>query len=110
MIQSSELREAIRRRAEEIYIESGRIPGRDLENWTQAETEILHKTSGRRSAIVVEVNGTQIVGEYKLDACGGYQPGEFSVGEDVSIRFDRAAMFIKRKNGTELETAITPLT
>ena len=32
--------EAIRRRAEEIYIRNGRIPGRDVENWAQAEQEI----------------------------------------------------------------------
>ena len=32
--------ELTRRRAEEIYIRNGRIPGRDVENWTQAEEEI----------------------------------------------------------------------
>jgi hypothetical protein len=37
------MKEAIRIRAEEIYIRNGRIPGRDLDNWTQAETEILRE-------------------------------------------------------------------
>jgi len=40
--QPADLHEAIRRRAEEIYVRSGRIPGRDVENWAQAEREILH--------------------------------------------------------------------
>ena len=35
-----DLHELTRRRAEEIYIRNGRIPGRDVENWTQAEEEI----------------------------------------------------------------------
>jgi len=32
--------EQIRQRAIEIYFESGCIPGRDIENWTQAEKEL----------------------------------------------------------------------
>ena len=35
--------DAIRDRAIEIYIESGCIPGRDLENWVQAEKELKAK-------------------------------------------------------------------
>src|ERR1019366_8201076 len=38
---SADQHEAIRQRAEEIYIRNGRIPGRDMENWAQAEQEIL---------------------------------------------------------------------
>jgi len=63
---SSELRDAIRKRAEEIYVRNGRIPGRDLDNWTQAEAEIALEWGGpgRRTAIVVDVDGVQYVGEY----------------------------------------------
>ena len=32
--------EAIAQRAHKIYEQSGRIPGRDLENWLQAEAEL----------------------------------------------------------------------
>jgi len=38
-------REAIRHRAEELYIRNGRLPGRDLENWAQAEREILRESA-----------------------------------------------------------------
>jgi hypothetical protein len=41
-----DLREAIRRRAEEIYVRNGRIPGREVENWVQAEKEILREATG----------------------------------------------------------------
>lgn len=63
--------EAIRRRAEEIYIRNGRIPGRDVENWAQAEHEILREAAqsqsqsqSRRTAIIVRVEGVEYVGEY----------------------------------------------
>ena len=105
---SSELRDAIRKRAEEIYVRNGSISGRDLENWTQAEAEVAREcgTSMRRTAIVVDVEGVQYVGEYRLESCDGYQPGEFSAGEDISIRFEADKMFLKRPDGRELETII----
>ena len=105
---SSELRDAIRKRAEEIYLRNGRIAGRDLENWTQAEAEIAREygSSTRRTAIVVDVEGVQYVGEYRSESCDGYQPGEFSAGEDISIRFEADKMFLKRPDGRELETII----
>jgi hypothetical protein len=43
--------DAIRKRAREICLRSGRIPGRDLENWAQAESEIgleMEKAPHRR--------------------------------------------------------------
>ena len=105
---SSELQEAIRKRAEEIYVRNGRIAGRDLDNWTQAEAEIAREcgNSMRRTAIVVDVDGVQYVGEYGSESCHGYQPGEFGAGEDISIRFEEDKMFLKRPNGKELETTI----
>ena len=102
-------REAIRRRAEEIYIRSGRIPGRDLENWMQAEQEILREAAGttaRRKAIVVRVQGVEYVGEYDPASSDGYTPGELKKGVAVAVRFSGDKMFVKRPNGRELETTV----
>ena len=103
-----EMHEAIRRRAEEIYLRSGRIPGRDLENWSQAEEEIKREAEGAapRKAVVVRVNGVEYFGEYQPEDCDGYRPGEFSKGKVVPVRFAGDKMFVKRPNGKELETTI----
>jgi len=106
---SDDLHEAIRRRAEAIYVRSGRIPGRDLENWAQAEREILHpvaESPARRTAVVVTVNGVKYVGEYDPALSSGYTPGEFVAGARVPVRFEGDRMFVKRSNGEELETTI----
>ena len=105
----SELQEAIRKRAEEIYLESGRIPGRDLENWSRAEQEIMRQVatySARRKAVIVRVNGVQYVGEYQPESCDGYLPGEFGTGASVPVRFEGEKMFVRRPDGRELETTI----
>src|ERR1700746_1710718 len=106
--ESAELHEMIGRRAREIYEKSGRIAGHDLENWTQAEAEILseRKNAGRKSAVVVRVNGVQYVGEYGTASADGYTPGEFAKGDMVPVRFDGDHMFVKRPNGKELATRI----
>ena len=103
-----DLHEAIRRRAEEIYIRKGRIAGHDLENWAQAEREIWHEAElrGCRPAVVVSVNGVRYVGEYRLESSDGYVPGEISAGGKVFVRLDGDRMFISRPNGKELETRI----
>lgn len=104
-----DLQEAIRRRAEEIYIQSGRVPGRDLENWSQAEREVMSELAnpgGRRNAVIVRVNGVRYVGEYKPESAGGYTPGEFGSGASVPVRFEGEKMFVTRPNGEELETRI----
>jgi len=100
--------EAIRRRAEEIYIRNGRIPGRDLENWIQAETEIRREAPGHshRTAVVVKVSGVYYVGEYSVEAADGYAPGEFAAGDPITVRFDGDKMFVTRNSGRELETTI----
>jgi len=102
---ATDLHELIRRRAEEIYYQSGRIPGRDIENWTQAENEILSK-GARRTAVVIKVNGVQCIGEYQPQFAAGYTPGEFAPGTPVSVRFQGDRMFIRRPNGLDLETTI----
>ncbi len=105
--------EAIRKRAEEIYIRNGRISGRDLENWAQAEQEVLREFAerpSRKTAIVVRVNGTEYIGEYNPESSDGYVPGEFGAGASVPVRFHGDKMFVKRPNGKELETTIVKKT
>ena len=104
----SDLHEAIRRRAEEIYQRNGRMPGRDTQNWSQAEAEILRDLSSatRRSAIVIKVDGVQYVGEYTPESSGGYTPGEFDRGAAVPVRFEEDKMFVIRRNGKELQTTM----
>ena len=103
-----ERHEAIRRRAEEIYIRSGRSPGRDLENWSQAEAEIKREAAPAmpRKAVVVRVDGVAYVGEYQPEDCDGYQPGELGKGATIPVRFAGSKMFVRRPNGKELETTI----
>lgn len=103
------LHEAIRRRAEQIYERNGKIPGRDIENWMQAEHEIRSETglhAARRTAVVVKVDGIDYVGEYEFTAAEGYAPGEFSAGDPIAVRFEEDKMYLKRANGKELETTI----
>lgn len=101
-----DLHQAIRQRAEEIYIRNGRITGHDLENWAQAEREIRQEQASRRPAIVVKVNGARYVGEYAPESSDGYRPGELGPGAPVAVRFAGGKMFVKRPNGKELETRI----
>jgi hypothetical protein len=102
------VQEAIRRRAREIYERSGRIAGRDVQNWIQAEAEVLHqpKLSPGHAAIVIRVNGVQYIGEYHPSNSAGYTPGEFGSGGSVPVRFQHNKMYVKRPNGKELETTI----
>ncbi len=104
---SPAVHEAVRRRAEEIYHRNGEIPGRDQENWAQAEAEILNELSGeRRAAVVINVDGLQYVAEYTAAGSDGYTPGEFRRGAPVPVRIEGDKMFIIRRNGRELETRI----
>jgi len=103
-----DLQEAIRRRAEEIYVRNGRVEGRDVENWSQAEHEVMNEIAARarRTAVIVRVDGVQYVGEYRPESAEGYVPGEFGPGIAVPVRFEGDKMFVKRPNGRELETTI----
>src|SRR5215469_2154067 len=103
-----DLHEAIRRRAEEIYFESGEIPGRDLENWAQAERDVQtrQEQKKRRTAIVVRVHGVEYVGEYDAESSEGYAPGEFVPGEPVPVVIEDQRMLVRRPNGRVLETRI----
>lgn len=107
-----DLHEMIRRRAEEIYFRSGSIPGRDSENWSQAEQEILGAVQPPtpRRAIVVKVEGEKYIGEYTAESSDGYVPGEFGPGAKVAVRFAEGKMYVRRTNGKELETDIVKKT
>jgi hypothetical protein len=108
-VSTAEVREAIRRRAEDIYQNSGRIPHRDLQNWALAEDEIrgeLAASSARKYAVVVSVEGVKYVGEYDSALADGYYPGEFAAGDPVRVRFNSGKMFVERPNGGQLETTI----
>ena len=106
-----ELREAISRRAQEIYERNGRVPGRDVQNWVQAEAEILSEyaessPSSTKRAVKIRVNGVEYIGEYNIETSGGYSPGEFGPRDPIQLRFEGDKMFIRRSNGKELETRI----
>jgi hypothetical protein len=104
----ADVREAIRRRAEEIYVWSGKVPRHDLENLALAEEQIKSEIGARpapaRRAVVVRVDGVEYLGEYLQELSDGYVPGELGTGIAVFIRFDGDKMFVKRPNGKELET------
>jgi hypothetical protein len=104
----ADLHEAIRRRAEEIYHRNGKVPGRDMQNWSQAEAEILQELSAATHgpAVVVNLEGTQYVGEYTATSSDGYTPGEFASGAPVPLRIEGDHMIILRRNGKELKTTI----
>jgi hypothetical protein len=108
-VSAKEAQEAVSRRAREIYEQGGKVAGRDLENWTQAEAEImreLSRFSDRRLAFVVRVDGVQYVGEYSVASANGYAPGEFASGDPVAVRFVRNKMLVERPNGKVLETIV----
>jgi hypothetical protein len=100
--------EAIRRRAEEIYIRNGRVADHDWKNWVQAEQEIMAESARptTRKAIVVKVNGEQYIGEYNQRSSEGYVPGEFGPGDSVTIRFRGDKMLVLRPTGKVLETTL----
>jgi hypothetical protein len=108
-ISGRSIREAIRQRAGEIYEKSGRVAGRDEENWARAEAEILSEHGGpadRKATIVIAIDGVQFAGEYSVAVADGYTPGEWRAGAPVPVRFEGERMFLRRRNGKELETRL----
>ena len=105
---SPQLREAIRRRAIELYRSGGGIEGHDVENWYQAEAEIIRESGTRsaRRAIVVNVQGVVYTGEYESNSADGYTPGEWNAGDPVPVRLAGNKLFLRRHNGRELQTTI----
>ena len=105
---SAQLQEAIRRRATELYERSGAIQGRDADNWYQAEAEILRESAahGVRRAVVVNVDGVVYTGEYESVFADGYAPGEWKPGDPVPVRVAGDKLYLRRRNGRELQTNI----
>jgi len=105
---SFELQNAIRNRAKELYWQGGALEGQDLENWQQAEAEILRETAPHlsRPAVVINLEGVVYTGEYNLAAADGYTPGEWKAGDRVPIRLEGDRLFLRRTNGRELETNV----
>lgn len=100
--------QAIRRRAAELYQLRGQAEGHDLENWCQAEAEILRETATHsvRRAIVVNFDGVVYTGEYESTSADGYTPGEWKSGDPVPVRFVGDKLYLRRRNGRELQTTI----
>ena len=105
---SPEMREAIRRRAKELYQQGGNVEGYDAENWYQAEAEILREsaTNDIRSAIVVNLHGVVYTGEYEATSADGYIAGEWKPGDPVPVRLAGDKLYLRRPNGRELQTTI----
>jgi len=105
---SPQVQEAIRRRATELYQRSGAAEGHDVENWYQAEAEILREAAAHpvRRAIIVNVEGVVYTGEYEPASANGYTPGEWKAGDRVPIRLEGDKLFLRRPNGRELQTSV----
>jgi len=105
---SPEMQEAIRRRATELYQLAGEAEGHDVQNWCQAEAEILRETAAHsnRPAVVINLEGVVYTGEYDRVAAEGYVPGEWKPGDRVPVRLEGNRLFLRRSNGRELETNI----
>lgn len=105
---SPQMQDAIRRRATELFRRSGSIPGHDLENWCQAELEVLKEQATHlvHPAVVIRFEGVLYTGEYEAASAGGYTPGEWKPGEHVPLRLEGNRLYLRRRNGSELETTI----
>ncbi|MGA7697864.1 MAG: DUF2934 domain-containing protein [Candidatus Sulfotelmatobacter sp.] len=105
---SPKVQEAIRRRATELYRQSGAAEGHDVENWYQAEAEILRESATHpvRRAVVVNIQGVVYTGEYESTSADGYTPGEWKPGEAIPVRLAGDKLYLRRRNGRELQTTI----
>jgi hypothetical protein len=105
---SSQLQEAIRRRATELFQRGGAVEGHDVENWYQAEAEVLREsaTHAVRRAVVVNVRGVVYTVEYESTSADGYVPGEWKPGDPVPVRLAGDKLYLRRPNGRELRTTI----
>jgi hypothetical protein len=105
---SPQQQEAIRRRATALYQRGGGIEGHDVENWCQAEAEILRESATHpvRRAVVVNLDGVVYTGEYESTSAEDYTPGEWKPGDPVPVRLAGDKLYLRRRNGRELQTTI----
>src|ERR1700683_2920238 len=102
------LQNAIRARAEELYLQGGGPPGDDVESWGRAQAEIMPERAAAfaRPAVVINVEGVVYTGEYDAASADGYRPGAWLGGERVPVRLEGDKLFLRRPNGRELETSV----
>lgn len=105
---SPQQQDAIRRRATDLYQRGGQAQGHDLENWCQAEAEILRESAVHsvRRCVVVNVDGVVYTGEYELASADGYTPGEWKPRDPIPVRLAGDKLYLRRRNGRELRTTI----
>jgi Protein of unknown function (DUF2934) len=73
----------IARRAQAIYEESGRIPGRDEQNWLQAESQLI--ATGKRQAEAQGGAASKPAGKPAQRQNGGQEPGNRQPGQSASL-------------------------
>jgi hypothetical protein len=107
-VRTPDVENAIRRRAEKLYEAGGRAQGHEVEDWLQAEAEILREVEcpPKLARVAVRFERATYIGEYDAQQCDGYTRGEFRAGAPVELRFVGQTMFVKRPNGKELETKV----
>ena len=99
----------VRRRAQRLFEEGGRVLGHEVEDWLEAERELIEesvKAPAPPAYIVVKLNGVTYTGEYDPSHCDGYRPGEFEVSAPVRVRVDREQLIIQRPGGQQLQARI----
>ena len=98
--------EAVKKRAEKLFEESGRVSGRDQENWLRAEAEIEAeaRSSGNPAYVVIKLKGVTYTAEYD-PLSTDYRPGELA-GAPVKVNLQGEIMLITRPNGMQLTTRI----
>jgi hypothetical protein len=107
---SRTLRQAIERRARELYEQRGRVAGHELEDWLQAEAEVTQTTSPpperKPASIVVRVGDIIYTGEYDAAACGDYTPGNLKKGQPITVLVKGDQLLINLPSGGQLVTTI----
>ena len=102
------LREAITKRAHELWEQRGCVDGHAEEDWAQAEAEV-REALARQTHVwtgLLQVRAGNVVYTCRYDKkCGAYKPGELSRGEPVHLRFIGEKIYLKIR-GRELETTI----
>jgi hypothetical protein len=105
---SAQAQAAIRRRASQICNRSGAVEDRDAEHRYRVKAELRReKTVHRlRRAVVIKIQGVDYTVQYECSAEDGYAPGEWKVGDPIPIRVAGNKLYLRRRNGHELQATI----